>query len=127
MKPTQEQIDAALRYVDGTASHDDKESLLLSSDELRSYAMAALFILAAAYRERQYGSIERMNPKSPETVIEVASHDLFAVLDILNAFNYEADEDSCMGMSFFEARLCEDSFFHIKWKLEELLKSSANN
>jgi hypothetical protein len=49
MKPTQEQIEAALAYVDGTASHDDKETLLLSSDELRSYAMAALFIIAAAY------------------------------------------------------------------------------
>ncbi len=58
--------------------------------------------------------------------VEVAQQDLLAVLEILNAFEYESDEDSCMGMSFFKARLCEDSFFHIKWKLEELLKSSTN-
>ena len=67
-----------------------------------------------------------MSANPPETVIEVASHDLFAVLEILNAFEYEADEDSSMGMSFFTARLSEDWFFHVKWKLEELLKSSAN-
>jgi hypothetical protein len=62
MKPTQEQIEAALAYVDGTASHDDKETLLLSSDELRSYAMAALFIIAAAYREAM-AEIERLQGK----------------------------------------------------------------
>jgi hypothetical protein len=71
-------------------------------------------------------ALERMSTNPPETVIEVASHDLFAVLDILNAFEYESEEDSCMGMSFFKARLCEDSFFRIKRKLEEFLKSSEN-
>jgi hypothetical protein len=51
MKPTQKQIDAALRFIDGIESHDDLEVLLLSSDELHSFSMASATILAAAYRE----------------------------------------------------------------------------
>ena len=47
--------------------------------------------------------------------------DLFEILD---SFNYEPDEDSCMGMSYFKARLSEDWFFitknNLKQKLEEL-------
>lgn len=53
MTPTQEQIEAALRYVDGIESHDDKEVLLLSSDELHTFSMAAAVILTTAYRELQ--------------------------------------------------------------------------
>lgn len=64
--------------------------------------------------------------RKSETVIEVSSLDLLAIWEILDEFEYEEDEDSCMGMSFFKARLCEDSFFHYKWKLEKLMESSAN-
>jgi hypothetical protein len=67
-----------------------------------------------------------MSQNPPKGVVEVASHDLLAVVEILDAFAYEPDEDSCMGMSFFTARLSEDWFFHVKWKLESILKSSAN-
>jgi hypothetical protein len=56
-------------------------------------------------------------------VVEVSSRDLLAVLEILNAFDYVADEDSCMGMSFFTARLCEDGFFATKFHLEDALKA----
>ena len=67
-----------------------------------------------------------MSTNPPKDVVEVASHDLLAVVEILDAFAYESDEDSCTGMSFFAARLNEDWFFHVKWKLEAILKSSAN-
>jgi hypothetical protein len=77
--------------------------------------------------ELQYGGTERMSTNPPKDAVEVASHDLLAVVEILDAFTYESDEDSCMGMSFFTARLSEDWFFHIKWKLEAILKSSANS
>ena len=46
------------------------------------------------------------------------------VVQLLNAFDYEADEDSCMGMSFFTARLPEDGFFSVKFKLERLLEEA---
>jgi len=64
--------------------------------------------------------------KTKSDVVGVGCDDLLAVVEILNAFAYESDEDSCMGMSFFTARLSEDWFFHVKWKLEAILKSSAN-
>lgn len=41
--------------------------------------------------------------------------------ELMENFTYEADEDSCMGMSFFKARISEDWFFHVKWKLEALV------
>lgn len=50
--------------------------------------------------------------------------DLSDVVQLLNAFDYEADEDSCMGMSFFTARLPEEGFFSVKFKLERLLKEA---
>jgi hypothetical protein len=67
-----------------------------------------------------------MSTNPLKDVVEVASHDLLAVVEIMDAFAYESDEDSCMGMSFFTARINEDWFFHTKWKLEAILKSSAN-
>jgi hypothetical protein len=67
-----------------------------------------------------------MSTNPLKDVVEVASHDLLAAVQILNAFAYESDEDSCEGMSFFTARLNEDGFFRIKSKLEAILKSSAN-
>lgn len=42
------------------------------------------------------------------------------VIKLLEEFTYEADEDSPSN-SFFEARLNEDWFFHVKYKLEKLL------
>jgi hypothetical protein len=62
MKITQEQIEAALRYIDGIESHDDKEVLLLSSDELHSFSMASATILAAACRDAM-AEIERLQGK----------------------------------------------------------------
>jgi hypothetical protein len=56
--------------------------------------------------------------------VEIQASDLIAVIKILDSFEYEADEDSCMGMSFFNARLPEDEFFHFKFKLERLLKDA---
>ena len=56
-----------------------------------------------------------------EQLVKVA--DLVAIVEILNAFNYETDEDSCMGMSFFTGRINEDHFFATKWHLEAALKA----
>lgn len=42
-------------------------------------------------------------------------------IDLLDKFTYEADEDSCMGMSFFKARLGEDGFFIVMSALEKIL------
>lgn len=53
MKPTQEQIEAALAFAEGTESHREKEILLLSSNELHTFSMAAAVILATACRELQ--------------------------------------------------------------------------
>ena len=52
--------------------------------------------------------------------IEVPVYLLKRILDTLNSFNYERDEDS-MSMSFFKARLNEDGFFSDKNELEEIL------
>lgn len=41
---------------------------------------------------------------------------------LLDKFDYEADEDSAAGAAFFEARLNEDWFFHLKFELEKLCK-----
>jgi hypothetical protein len=53
MKPTQEQIEAALRYEDGNEDGDD----LMILDELRykseDWEQVSFRILAAAYRELQ--------------------------------------------------------------------------
>jgi hypothetical protein len=51
MKPTQERIEAALRYVDWLESQADKEKLLLSSNELQSFTITVASALASAYRE----------------------------------------------------------------------------
>ena len=56
--------------------------------------------------------------------INIPVEDLSDVVQLLNAFDYEADEDSCMGMSFFTARLSEDGFFSVKFKLERLLEEA---
>jgi hypothetical protein len=71
MKPTQEQIEAALRYIDGIESHDDKEVLLLSSDELHSFSMASATILAAAYRDAMAEN-ERLNNQIENIELEGA-------------------------------------------------------
>lgn len=68
-----------------------------------------------------------MSQNQKRDVVEVASHDLLAVLEILNAFDYEADEDSCMGMSFFTGRISEDGFFATKWRLEAALKAHQDS
>ncbi len=56
--------------------------------------------------------------------INIQAEDLSDAVQLLNTFNYEADEDSCMGMSFFTARLPEDGFFSVKFKLERLLEEA---
>lgn len=56
--------------------------------------------------------------------VEIPAGDLVEVIHLLNVFDYETDEDSCMGMSFFTARLSEDMFFHMKYKLERALKDA---
>lgn len=56
--------------------------------------------------------------------INISVEDLSDVVQLLNAFDYEADEDSCMGMSFFTARLPEDGFFSVKFKLAWLLEEA---
>lgn len=68
-----------------------------------------------------------MSQNQKRDVAEVASHDLLAVLEILNSFDYEADEDSCMGMSFFTGRISEDGFFTTKLRLEEALKAHQDS
>lgn len=73
------------------------------------------------------GGTERMSQNQKRDVVEVASRDLLAVLEILNAFDYEADEDSCMGMSFFTGRISEDGFFITKRRLEAALKAHQDS
>lgn len=68
-----------------------------------------------------------MSMNSKKNVVEVDSHDLLAVLEIFNAFDYEADEDSCMGIAFFTGRISEDGFFATKWHLEAALKAHQNS
>jgi hypothetical protein len=59
-----------------------------------------------------------------EPTVEIPASDLIEVIHLLDAFDYETDEDTCMGMSFFTARLSEDMFFALKWKLERALKDA---
>ncbi len=56
--------------------------------------------------------------------INISVEDLDELIYLLDQFAYEADEDSCMGMSFFTARLPEDGFFSVKFKLERLLEEA---
>ena len=67
------------------------------------------------------------SPKTKSDVVGVGCDDLLAVVEILNAFTYEADEDSCMGMSFFTARMSEDGFFATKFHLEKALKAHQDS
>lgn len=53
MKPTQEQIEAALRYSDCKDKRKDLISLLSYTEQSSSYPIAAMKILAAAYRDQQ--------------------------------------------------------------------------
>ena len=59
-----------------------------------------------------------------EPTVKIQASDLIEVIHLLNAFDYEEDEDTCMGMSFFTARLSEDMFFHLKYRLERALKDA---
>ena len=59
-----------------------------------------------------------------EPTVNIHISYLANVVQLLNEFDYEADEDSCMGMSFFTARLPEDGFFSVKFKLERLLEEA---
>lgn len=52
MKPTQKQIDAALRYSDCEDKRKDLFALLSYNVQASSYPIAAMRILAAAYREK---------------------------------------------------------------------------
>ena len=46
---------------------------------------------------------------------------LIDLVELLDKFKYERDEDS-LDKSFFEARLNEDWFFHLKFEIERLTK-----
>jgi len=42
---------------------------------------------------------------------------------LMDEFKYESDEDSCMGMAFFEARLSEDYWFDLYNRTKKSLTS----
>lgn len=66
-----------------------------------------------------------MKPEYQTDVIGVASNDLFAIFGILDALDYSNVEDDG-DMATFSGRVSQDWFYHVKWKLEAILKSSAN-
>ena len=66
-----------------------------------------------------------MSQNPPKDVVEVASHDLLAIFGILDALDYSDDEDDG-DMATFSGRISQDWFYHVKWKVEAILKFSAN-
>jgi hypothetical protein len=66
-----------------------------------------------------------MSMKSKKDAVEVASHDLLAVFGILDALDYSGVDDDG-DTATFSGRISQDWFYHVKWKLEAILKSSAN-
>jgi hypothetical protein len=52
--------------------------------------------------------------KESETFNDLAKD----VLNVLNSFDYAADEDSATGASYFNARINEDWFFYVKHRVE---------
>jgi hypothetical protein len=72
MKPTQEQIEAALRYADEKDTSTDRALLLKSAQNEHRYTMATLvanIILAAAYRDAM-AEIERLNDQIENIELE---------------------------------------------------------
>jgi hypothetical protein len=66
-----------------------------------------------------------MSQNPAKDVVEVASHDLLAIFGILDELDYSDVEDDG-DMATFSGRISQDWFYHVKWKLEAILKSSAN-
>jgi hypothetical protein len=54
--------------------------------------------------------------------VSIPAHLIQSVIKILSNFDYEADEDSARGMSFFQGRINEDHFFAVKSELEKFLQ-----